>query len=484
MLRRLLWSIPTLFVLSIVVFRFLAWTLASTLTANSGQEVSAAIFFNSSPTDARDLALDLMSRVARGDDTAPEAASHLARLGGAALPHVLPRLDELSPTERARVSAALLPVARRMGVGTEEDFHDPISASIFWSRFWQDREFDFRPVVVRRLVKRLTERSLSLRRDDVIELDTYALPELVKALGSVHTREDVARVRRLTDLLSHVTELSWRLPWHANVDEARRLVRTWRMWWLDHGDEYVSLDGLAKATASIIQTRYGRWLRGLPMGLGSMNDGRTVISALSEGFGPTLSLLGSGAFGGTLTGAIIGAAFVLRRRQALALAASLGALLLVYTPLLVMLETGPPGGLPLACLAMAGFGAGIAYLYQRVATQTRRAAPWWPRRPGGTRQALSVLRASAATSLALLGTCLPSLVLAAAILERAFALGGLCNLTVTAVRTGDVAWLMVVALLGAGSASLLQILADGLRSKTGYGRSMALTLAMLERSRG
>src|SRR5690606_36343422 len=138
--------------------------------------------------NARELALRLMRRVAEGGDR--EAAEQLAKLGGAALPHILPRFDQLSPTERGRVALALKPVAVRMGVATRLELGDPDTASLFWTRFWQDRELDFRPIVVRRLVKRLTERSLALRRDDVIQLDTYALPELMNALGRVNDRAD------------------------------------------------------------------------------------------------------------------------------------------------------------------------------------------------------------------------------------------------------------------------------------------------------
>src|SRR5690606_13925331 len=133
------------------------------------------------------------------------AAAQLATLGGAALPHILPRLDELDPKGRARVSMALEPVARRMGIGTDMDLGDPESASLFWTRFWQDREFDFRPIVVRRLVKQLAQRSLALRRDDVVQLDTFALPELVRALGRVNHSEDVERVSRLSTLMAHIT---------------------------------------------------------------------------------------------------------------------------------------------------------------------------------------------------------------------------------------------------------------------------------------
>ena len=187
MLRRTLWIVPTLFFVSILVFSFLSWTLPK---ARSGPEGRQAIFFNPQPDNVRDRALAIMKRVAESERD-EEAMRELATLGGAALPHVLPRLDELDPAERARVSVALRPVAMRMGLGTREDFASGEATTLFWTRFWQDRALDYRPVVVRRLAKRASERRLTLRRDDIIQLDTYALPELMRALGRVWGVDDV-----------------------------------------------------------------------------------------------------------------------------------------------------------------------------------------------------------------------------------------------------------------------------------------------------
>ena len=93
-----------------------------------------------------------MIAVAKGTD--PDAPERLAKLGGAALPFVLPRLEELTPEERARVTVALAPIARRMGVARDEAvLEDPVAGAAFWTRFWQDRSLDFRDVVVTRLIK-------------------------------------------------------------------------------------------------------------------------------------------------------------------------------------------------------------------------------------------------------------------------------------------------------------------------------------------
>ena len=143
----------------------------------------------SQPRNARDLALAAGREPWRAAaPTAPPARAELARLGGAALPHVLGTLDALDPVARGRVSLALVPVARRMGLAEADGLATPEQALVFWTRFWQDRSADFRAPVVRRKVARLAERALALRQKEVVELDTFAIPELIDALGRVDGR--------------------------------------------------------------------------------------------------------------------------------------------------------------------------------------------------------------------------------------------------------------------------------------------------------
>src|SRR5258705_2151677 len=164
------------------------------------------VFVNLAPADVRDRAVRALRAAARDDG--PEAArarAELLRLGGAALPHVLPQLDSLEPNARGRVAIALGPLALRMRVANVEDVSTPERALLFFGRFWQDRSIEFRPTTVRRAVERLSERSLTLRRDDVIHADTYALEALVAALGKVQGAADVPRIARLQPALMHIT---------------------------------------------------------------------------------------------------------------------------------------------------------------------------------------------------------------------------------------------------------------------------------------
>src|SRR5512143_1404727 len=113
-LRRILWIVPTLFLISIASF----WLVSS--RAGSEREQSedtgeahpffgrhrSPRFLNRSPKSVKDLALATMTSIASDDARADAARRELTRLRGAALPYVLPALDSLDPTGRARVALA------------------------------------------------------------------------------------------------------------------------------------------------------------------------------------------------------------------------------------------------------------------------------------------------------------------------------------------------------------------------------------------
>src|SRR5580704_10466298 len=161
-LRRVLWSIPTLLATSLFLF-LVVTTLAPPPRAPAGlatsDEASARIeearrsqffdlprFFNANPRDVRSNAQGALAQLAadepaRGQGSPPaqgppepqgpqdEGARALARLGGAALPYVLPLFDSLSPDARGRAAVALAPVAGRMGLGDRAGLDQPETAA-------------------------------------------------------------------------------------------------------------------------------------------------------------------------------------------------------------------------------------------------------------------------------------------------------------------------------------------------------------------
>ncbi len=242
------------------------------------------LFFNTSPVDVRARALNAMRAVARdGGPDSQRARAELLRRGGAALPHVLPQLDSLEPAGRGRVAMALGPVALRMHVASPEDISSPERALLFFGRFWQDRSIDFRPTTVRRAVERLAERSFTLRRDDVLHADTYALEALVAALGDVHDEAGAARVSRLNPVLMHITGRGSPLPRAPAVTEAARTVEGWQALWLDEGADYVVLDGPRRVAALVTETQFGKWLaQAFLWKLGRTQDGTRVAHLVAS----------------------------------------------------------------------------------------------------------------------------------------------------------------------------------------------------------
>src|ERR1700722_11333176 len=159
-LRRVLWAIPTLLATSLVLF--FVTTLAPDPPPgpddSAGEEMRRARFadlprfVNTHPADVESRVATAVNALAAGGAEEARGTRELGRLGGAALPYVLPRLEALAPEARGRVAVALAPVAARMGVGHGDDLLRPESAALFWSRFWDDRALDFTRTAVDRAV--------------------------------------------------------------------------------------------------------------------------------------------------------------------------------------------------------------------------------------------------------------------------------------------------------------------------------------------
>ncbi len=132
----------------------------------------------------------------------------------------------------------------------------------------------------------------ALRREDLIHVDTFALPALIDYLGRVDTPSDVARVERLNSVLAHITELPVACPPDASVADARRVVETWRDFWELHGSEYSALDGPRRLAATFVETQYGKWLAAvLHGGLGRTRGGERATDLVGRGLATTSFLL-------------------------------------------------------------------------------------------------------------------------------------------------------------------------------------------------
>ena len=464
-LRRILWIVPTLLVITVLAF----WAVARTGAATPSEAEVLPLFVNFEPQSGRERARVAARSIAVDDGRAEASKATIARLGGAALPHVLPELDTLDPSERSRVAVALAPIARRMGVGGDADLEDPDEAVVFWTRFWQDRAIDFRPSIVKRAVRRHAQRPTALRRAEIEQLDTFALEELIEAMGPVRDEADVDRARRMASLAAHVTGEPWTIPRGASVPDAAGTVKTWSGWWAEHRSEFTTFDGPRRLVAMVTETQYGRWLAdALRNSLGYAADGRLVLDVAKQRAPVTLWLVVIGIVGGYLVGIALGVAGALGAKRPIDWVITAGSLVFGAVPAVVVAAFFAPeaasGSRYVAAFVMVALSAAIVSRHQRAATRvaldqeysrTERALG-----AGPIRIAVRSFRASSGAVVSLLSADLPATVTAAFVVEHAFGLDGLGRITVSAVSTGDIAWLMAVAIGTTIALALMQIATD------------------------
>jgi peptide/nickel transport system permease protein len=481
-LRRILWIVPTLFVISVASF----WMLTAGAGWQVGYDEDEAAshplfgphqpprFFNPAPTSVNELSARAMNSIANDDEEAPLARVELVRLGGAALPHVLPKLDALDPKGRARVALALAPLGLRMNVATKEELESPETAILFWTRFWQDRGIDFRPLAARRAVQRLAQKSTAGRRDDVQNFDTYVLPELILAMPPVDTEADVTRVRRLASSAARVTERPWRVPNGASVAETREVMARWQRFWLAHHSDYTSFDGAERVLAMVSETQYGRWAAtAAETGLGVTHNGERVVTVFRERAPVTLWLVLTAIFGGYGLGIVLGLMGAAEARKKLDLGITLVSILGIAIPVAFVAALFGPNGSHFATRLLAGVlmvftSAYIVSRHQRTSTRvaldqeyTRAARAFGA---GPWRLAFRSFRASSVSTVSLLGADLPVLLTSAFVIEHALGLAGLGETTLAAVASRDVTWLMALSLAVAVAVAFCQIASDSLLS--------------------
>ena len=475
-LRRLLWLGPALVVITMITFG--ALTLALRVDAAADD---LPLFFNPEPGALERRARSAVAAVAAAPQPVDEARAELARLGGAALPYVLPALDSLTPEGRVRVVRALRPVAERMGLEIDPSW-EPSREVSFWTRFWEEHSIDYRPIVARRAVLRLLSKSTALRDAEVRQLDTYALDELMRLMAPVETGADVDRVRRLSAIALDVlggaptSRGAWIVTSDGGLGEARAVSATWADWWGLHRTLYRTYTGTERITAMLRDTRYGSWVsEAMRHDLGLLEDGRSVGQALREGVLVSAALLLSaiaGAYGTSIAAAYGAAALpgagVRARRRGLRWL-GLGFLLRAALPVTVVVAVlGWALGdavrhVWVGALVMAVAGAPLSALHRGnragagdagyIRTLESLGAERW-------RLAVASLRASSAAIVVQVGAQLSTLITLTFVVEYALGLGGLGATTIEALKLPEIDWLMAITICTVLFVGLLQVLSD------------------------
>jgi peptide/nickel transport system permease protein len=485
-LRRLLWIVPILIGVTLASFALLSYVpdpaddpaVIASLRADEVTELRRSRFldlprfFNEHPVDVVGRVDDALAHLGADDDKA------LVRLGGAALPYLLPRLDALDPAARARVAVALLPVAERMGIASAQA-GDPALAVAFWNRFWADRGIDFRAANARRAARRLSVHGTSTREADLIELDTFALEQIMAALDELAAPvagapgpgagERVEPLRRLVAAAAHVTERDDKITDDANLADALACVRRWREWWLVHQTDYIAYSGGARFLVMLTDTQYARWAEKVVLlGFGTSEGAVPIWQKLRDRAPPTLTIMVSALILAYALALVLAVAGALRSRTPVDLWIMSASLLLFAIPtacLAVLLARRGQSDLVLAVVVLAvgllvsPLGQGRALLAEVKSTDYIRQAHALG--IGPVRIAFHhALRNAALPLVALASVELPTALGGAFVVEKAFGIAGLGEETVRAVQTHDVAWLVGLAFVTALTVTLTSIVAD------------------------
>ncbi|MEN9581194.1 MAG: hypothetical protein RJA70_4203 [Pseudomonadota bacterium] len=471
-LRRILWLVPMLVVVTVLAFGALSKSLqerSDTASRGSGQSPGLPLFFNTQPKALADAAWNA-ARALSEEPLNATAKAELTRLGAAALPHVLPRIDALPPAGRSHVAHALAPLAYRMRIAEPGELDDPGRAVEFWNGYWQDHIADFRPTTVKRVVRRFASRATAQRRRELMQFDTFALAEILSHLDEHVATRNTGAQRRLCAAAAHAAEKpSWTIPKDADAAAAAAVVSRWQAWWSIHRTDYQSPQGFERLLAPVLQTQYALWAQAAARTQFGITKGEQPALALLLTQAPTtLALLGAGLLGGTFVGILLGMLVSASRIRWLRLLETGTSLIWLALPLALLSVTLMPTRSESrpwsAFVLMLLLGSALVARYQRSTMQATLQKDWVrtyrAMGAGNWRLARVTLRASSGAAISTLVPHTSTLLTCAFVVEYAFGMNGVGHQTIQALHNRDVVWLMLVTLATATLVGLVQILSD------------------------
>jgi peptide/nickel transport system permease protein len=479
-LRRLLWLVPTLGAITVLSFWLLARALGGVDSREPElqelQDEPLPLFFNARPRGVREEVWRAAEAVANQEDDADGARAVLAHIGGAGLPQLLPRLDALSPEGRGRLALALMPIAERMGVAKHAHEYTAEAAVDFWVRFADERLIDFKPASAKRAVTRYARRVTEMRADELRELDTFALDEILRQQAELlddgqtglDGHEVLARVGRLTLAASLLLSKDWTLPSGADLNRARELNQRWQVYWSQQRYRFVTLQGVERLLAPLFQTQYASWLsQCVATQFGVLQDGQPALRALRERSPATLFLFLVGLCGGTFLGIIVGqlAAALGRARRRVMRPLALASGVLVPSALfgLGQLESDA-GRLAVGAFLMLMIGGLLVVRTQAANHETQRQQDWVQayRALGASPliAAWRTLRVSSNLAVSALAPQTSTLLTSVFVIEFALHLDGIGPTTIEALKARDPSWIILVTLATTTLVGVVQFASD------------------------
>lgn len=480
-LRRLLWVPVTLVTVSLLTFLILA-LIPDPVTAAAAQRGAAAaeaarrgrfldlpLFWNLSPRDAAARSLAAWEHAGDESPLGDAARAELVRIGGAALPHVLPALDALAPAERARAARGLAPIAERMGLPGLDAANDPARAPAYWLRFWDDRGIEFRRASVESGVERISRYRSASRAAELVELDTYALDAIFNALPTPHDRASTEEARALIALAARSTGRDDRIAEGASPEQAATVVLRWRDFWEVYRLDYVTLDGPGRVTATVLETQYGKWAwRAITQRLGRMPSGASVASELRRRAPETTFIVVGALLLGYALATALGTVAASSRGRRLDIGVTLVALALFAVPTAVLAVAARRAGATGLLMPTLVVAAGLVAMPTRllrgslVGLLNRDYVRAAIARGAGPARVLAVhgLRLAFIPVLTMATVEPPVALGGALVVEHVFGIEGIGAATIDALVRRDVDWLMAVALVAATTATMAVLAAD------------------------
>jgi peptide/nickel transport system permease protein len=454
-------------------------TLQARLSLSSASDVDALrveerrsrfldlpLFVNTSARDIRSLLTPCTETWKLTDSL--HCQETLARLGGAALPHLLPHLDEFPVAAQRRIALALKPVAERMGMYKPEHFEDADQATLYWSRFWEDHSIDFTELSAKRAVLRMVEHGGEARERDLHLLDTYAMPYLMQAFVAVDRRDILVQIARV---MAHITGQTWTIPSGATQSSLRARVSDWRAFWFVHEYDYVAFEPGGRALAALSQTRYAKWMLGALLGeLRSKDEDLSMADRLRKRSLLTLSLVLLSMVLAYSIAVPLGVFTAYRQRRTIDKSVAFALLVVYAVPTFaiaqIFLAVGGKSHASLFAILTLALGLVTTLSrYQRAAIVEVMSSDYIraARAKGvfGLRLLLvHALRNAVMSTVALAGIQIPALIGAAFVVEEVFGLRGLGWETLRAIEHHDVPWIVVVTLFTAVLSTLTLIASD------------------------
>lgn len=464
--RRVLTAIPSLLLFAIALF--VAVSLAPPAEAPSGEDLARRfwhlpLIVNLDPDDRPRVVQRVMSRIA-GEEGEPrkQDLDRLFRVGAAGLAEIVPALNGLAPTPRARLSRELAPLAFRMGIDDVTVLEDPARAAAFWSHVLDDRGAELRPTSVRRALRRhLHDRGEPLYARQLRNSDTAILAPIFDELEAADSE---AR-----ETLEGLAIGALHRAGATSITSSSAL----RAYWAVHRAEYVEYGAVERVAARITETRFGRWVvQAVTQRFGSSwRTGQPVLDDLARRTPLTFARAFLGLVLAYVVAVPLGILTAARRTGPLDRTMSLLLLLVHALPAFVLAllaraaspRLAQSDGFVAIAIALVAIGPIARHMRSRLLEEAHQDYVRGARALGTPEWAIwiAAIPRNALGSLVAFAAIQVPLILSATILaEEILTLDGLGPAAIAAVRARDVPWMMAFGMLMGITAAAALLLAD------------------------